>query len=47
MSVSTLTRVERLLTPDVPMNEVTVSLFWLVFVMRLLFHGVPLRVLGQ
>ena len=31
MSVSTFTRVERLMPPDVPMSKVTVSLFWLVF----------------
>jgi transposase-like protein len=47
MRVSKLACVERLLTPDVPIGEVAVSLFWLVFVMRLFFHGVPLSVLGQ
>jgi transposase-like protein len=47
MSVSKLVHVERLLTPDVPVSEVAVSVFWLVFMLRLLFHGVPLRVLAQ
>jgi transposase-like protein len=47
LSVSKLAHVERLLTPDVPMSEVSVSVFWVVFMLRLFFHGVPLRVLAQ
>ena len=47
MAVSKLAHLDRLLTPDVPMSEVSVSLFWLVFLLRLFFHGVPLRVLAQ
>jgi transposase-like protein len=39
--------VKALLTPDVPLREVNVSLFWIAFVMRLFWLGVPLRVLGQ
>lgn len=34
MAVSTLTSVEQLMTPDVPLSEVTVSVFWVVFLMR-------------
>lgn len=47
MSVSKLTCVDRLLTPDVPVGEVAVSVFWLVFLMRLFVLGTPLRVLAQ
>ena len=47
MSVSKLTCVDRLLTPDVPVGEVSVSVFWLVFLMRLFALGTPLRVLAQ
>jgi transposase-like protein len=47
MSVPKLDGVKALLTPDVPLCEVTVSLFWIAFVMRLFWLGVPLRVLGQ
>ena len=47
MSVSTLAGVERLLTPDVPLREVTTSVFWIAFLMRLFVLGVPLSVLGQ
>jgi transposase-like protein len=47
MRVSKLTGVDRLLTPDVPVGEVAISLFWLVFLMRLFVQGVPLRVLAQ
>ena len=47
MSVSKLTCIERLLTPDIPVGEVSVSVFWLVFLMRLFVLGVPLRVLAQ
>lgn len=47
MSVLKLDGVKALLTPDVPLSEVNVSLFWIAFVMRLFWLGVPLRVLGQ
>ena len=47
MRVSTLTNMTRLLTPDVSVGEVAVSVFWLVFLMRLFVQGVPLRVFAQ
>jgi len=47
MRVSTVGGVNALLTPDVPVSEVTSSLFWIAFVMRLFWLGVTLRVLGQ
>lgn len=47
MGVSKLSCLDRLLTPDVPVGEVAVGLFWLVFLMRLFVQGVPLRVLAQ
>lgn len=47
MRVSKLSCLDRLFTPDVPVGEVAVGLFWLVFLMRLLVQGVPLRVLAQ
>jgi transposase-like protein len=47
MRVSSLAGVKALVTPDVPLSEVTVSLFWIAFVMRLFWQGVPLSVLGQ
>ena len=34
------------MTPDMPVNEVTASLFWLAFMLRLFWLGVPLSVLG-
>ena len=42
MSVPRVGGVKALLTPGVPLNEVTVSLLWIAFVMRLLWLGVPL-----
>jgi len=47
MRVSALTGVKALLTPDVPVGEVTTSLFWIAWMMRLFVLGVPLAVLGQ
>ena len=47
MTVSKLPQVERLLTPDVPVGDGAGSLFWVVFMLRLFFHGVPISVLGQ
>ncbi len=47
MTVSALTGVKKLLTPDVPLQEVTASLFWIAWMMRLFVLGVPLAVLGQ
>jgi transposase-like protein len=47
MRVSKLSCIDRLLTPDLPVGEVAVGLFWLVFLMRLFVQGVPLRVLAQ
>jgi transposase-like protein len=47
MSVSKLSFVDRLLTPDLPVGEVSMSVFWLVFLMRLFALGTPLRVLAQ
>lgn len=46
-AVSKLTDITRLLTPDVPVGDLAVSVFWLVFLMRLFVQGVPLRVLAQ
>lgn len=45
--VSTLGGVKALLTPDVPLSEVSLSLFWIAFMMRLFWLGAPLTVLGQ
>ncbi len=36
-----------LLTPGVPLSEVSLSLFWIAFMMRLFWLGIPLSVLGQ
>jgi transposase-like protein len=47
MTVSRLDGVKKLLTPDVPLGEVSTSLFWIVFMMRLFWLGTPLTVLGQ
>ena len=47
MNVSRVGCVKQLLTPDLPLSEVTVSLFWIAFVMRLFWLGVSLNVLGQ
>jgi hypothetical protein len=47
MSVSGLGGVKALLTPDVPLSNVTASLFWIAFVLRLFWRGIPLSVLGQ
>jgi len=46
-TVSGLGGVKALLTPDMPLSEVSLSLFWVAFMMRLFWCGVPLRVLGQ
>lgn len=47
MAVSGLTGVKALVTPDVPLSEVSLSLFWIAFMLRLFWGGLPLRVLGQ
>ena len=47
MTVSRLDGVKKLLTPDVPLGEVSTSLFWIAFMMRLFWLGTPLTVLGQ
>jgi len=47
MSVSRLDGVNQLLTPDMPLSEVSLSLFWIAFMMRLFWLGTPLSVLGQ
>ena len=47
MSVPRVSGVQTLLTPGVPLSEVSVSLFWIAFVMRLFWLGLPLSVLGQ
>jgi len=47
MRVSPMTGVKALLTPDLPLREVTTSLFWIAWMMRLFVLGVPLAVLGQ
>lgn len=47
MSVPGMSGVKALLTPGVPLIEVSLSLFWIAFVMRLFWCGLPLRVLGQ
>ncbi len=47
MRVSAMTGVKALLTPDIPLREVTTSLFWIAWMMRLCVLGVPLAVLGQ
>jgi transposase-like protein len=39
--------VKALVTPDVPLSEVSLSLFWIAFMMRLFWLGAPLTVLGQ
>ncbi|MCP4402971.1 MAG: hypothetical protein GY801_37415 [bacterium] len=38
--------VKALLTPDLPVGDMSQSLFWLAFMMRLFWLGVPLTVLG-
>jgi hypothetical protein len=45
--VSGLSEVTKLVTPDVPMGEIALSLFWLAFMFRLFYSGVPLRDLAQ
>lgn len=47
MSVPRVSGVKALLTPDVPLSEVSLSLFWIAFVLRLFWLGLPLSVLGQ
>ncbi len=47
MTVSNLSGVTALVTPDVPLSEVSLSLFWIAFMLRLLWCGLPLSVLGQ
>jgi transposase-like protein len=47
MAVSGLSGVKALVTPDVPLSEVSLSLFWRAFMLRLFWGGLPLRVLGQ
>ncbi len=46
-TVSGLGGVNALMTPDMPLSEVSLSLFWVAFMMRLFWCGVPLSVLGQ
>jgi transposase-like protein len=46
-TVSGLGGVKALLSPDMPLSEVSLSLFWVAFMMRLFWCGVPLSVLGQ
>ncbi|MCP4398230.1 MAG: DDE-type integrase/transposase/recombinase [bacterium] len=45
--VSELGGVKALLTPDVPLGDVSLSLFWIACMMRLFWLGAPLTVLGQ
>jgi len=45
--VSALGGVKALVTPDVPLGDISLSLFWIAFMMRLFWLGVPLTVLGQ
>jgi transposase-like protein len=45
--VSRLGGVNTLLTPDMPLSEVSARLFWVAFMLRLFWLGVPLTVLGQ
>ena len=47
MQVSGFGGAKSLLSPNVPVSEVTVSLFWIAFMLRLFWLGVPLNVLGQ
>jgi transposase-like protein len=47
MSVPRVGGVEALLTPGVPFRAVPLSLFWIAFMMRLFWLGIPLSVLGQ
>ncbi len=47
MTVSKLGGVNALVTPDMPLSEVSLSLFWVAFMMRLCWCGVSLSVLGQ
>ncbi len=42
--VSNLGRVKALLTPDAPLGDVSLSLFWMAFMMRLCWLGAPLTV---
>jgi len=46
-TVSGLGSVKALVSPDLPLSEVSLSLFWVAFMMRLFWCGVPLSVLGQ
>jgi transposase-like protein len=45
--VSKLGGVQALITPDMPLGDMSVSLFWIAFMMRLFWLGIPLTVLGQ
>jgi transposase-like protein len=45
--VSNLGGVKALVTPDMPLGGISQSLFWITFMMRLFWLGVPLTVLGQ
>ena len=45
--VSNLGGVKALLTPDAPLGDVSLSLFWIAFMMRLFWLGAPLTVLGH
>jgi len=47
MTVSRLAAIEKLTTPDVPISEIPMTLFWITFALRLYFLGVPLTTLGQ
>lgn len=47
MRVSRVDGVNQLLTPDMPLSGVSLSLFWMAFMMRLFWLGTPLSVLGQ
>lgn len=46
-SVSGLSEVRKLVTPEVPIGEVALSLFWIAFMFRLFWLGIPLRVLAH
>ena len=47
MEVSDPTAIQALLTPDVPLSEISHSLGWLTFLMTLFYWNVPLSVLGR
>jgi hypothetical protein len=47
MKVSNLGGVPALVTPDVPLSEVSLSLCWIAFMLRLFWCGLPLSVVGQ